>query len=57
MHKHTFIIFRRTDLFEVCKLGVVPKYIGSLWCEGMIPTKKLHTLPIPYRTEKETYHV
>lgn len=50
---YTYIVFNRTDLFRVTKLGFMATTIGSLWCEGHIPTDRvsqLNTLGISYRT-------
>ena len=48
---YTWIVFNRTDLFEVCKLGLVAQQIGSLWCTGWIPTDRLDQMQVAYRVK------
>lgn len=47
--EYTRIVFNRSDLFEVCRLGFMAQRIGSLWCEGWLPTERLVQLDVPYR--------
>ena len=42
--KHTLIVFSRTDLFEVCKVGFMASHIGDLWCEGWVLSERLDQL-------------
>lgn len=50
MTAYTRISFHRKDLFEVCKLGFMAQRVGTLWCEGLIPTDRVKNLQIAYRT-------
>jgi len=46
---YTGIIFNRTNLFEVCRVGFMASTIGDLWCEGWVLTERLPSLSVPYR--------
>lgn len=46
---YTRILFNRSDLFEVCKVGFIAQRIGSLWCEGYVLTDRLSQLEVSYR--------
>ena len=41
---YTRISFNRADLFEVCKFGLMAQRIGTLWCEGYIPSDRIQSL-------------
>ena len=45
------IVFNRTDLFEVCKVGFVAQRIGTLYCEGYVLTERLSQLDVAYRID------
>jgi hypothetical protein len=48
---YTRIVFNRTDLFEVCKVGFVAQRIGTLWCEGYVLSDRLSQLDVAYRVD------